>query len=297
MVTMYLLTSVNLRLRPKILAELAGNPPRFPTASRWATGSSDKTSAVSTSFGDERDVHFWIVPANATGRWSGRRRRLAQQALRARGQPAVPGRDRLRTRWGLALAVADIRLTGDAISFRVDTETDGKMISHIYEGKIKGDQDRRARSGPRPIRRPWLWPGKRHGTPRRSPSLSSPRATGINRGRRPVTTGRMSATNPGSRSARRSRPAGISVLERPPQLAGDRENAPGSRVWPCDEGAGGNTPAACRRTCGTSARGRSRWRRRGQTGRRRFPGGPSRGPRRDRIRVGGPTSTRGPRPA
>jgi SAM-dependent methyltransferase len=140
-VTMYLLTSVNLRLRPKILAELKPGTRLVSHSFEMGDWKPDKTSAVSTSFGDERDVHFWIVPANATGRWEwdvadgSRSKHCVLEASQQFQVVTASGRD---GDW--PLAVADIRLTGDAISFRVDTETDGKMISHIYEGKIKGDQ-------------------------------------------------------------------------------------------------------------------------------------------------------------
>ncbi|MGZ5513564.1 MAG: SAM-dependent methyltransferase [Candidatus Aminicenantales bacterium] len=140
-VTMYLLTSVNLRLRPKILAELKPGTRLVSHSFEMGDWKPDKTSAVSTSFGDERDVHFWIVPANATGRWEwdvtdgSRSKHCVLEASQQFQVVTASGRE---GNW--PLAVADIRLSGDAISFRVDTETDGKMISQIYEGKIKGDQ-------------------------------------------------------------------------------------------------------------------------------------------------------------
>jgi SAM-dependent methyltransferase len=140
-ITMYLLTSVNLRLRPKLLAELRPGTRLVSHSFEMGDWRPDKTAAVATSFGDERDVHFWIVPGNATGRWEwdvadgSRSKHCVLEASQQFQVVTASGRE---GDW--PLAVADIKLTGDAISFRVDTDADGKMISSIYEGKIKGDQ-------------------------------------------------------------------------------------------------------------------------------------------------------------
>ncbi len=140
-ITMYLLTSVNLRLRPKLLAELRPGTRLVSHSFEMGDWRPDKTAAVATSFGDERDVHFWVVPANATGRWEwdaadgSRSKHCVFEASQQFQVVTASGRE---GDW--PLAVADIRLTGDAISFRVDTDADGKMISSIYEGKIRGDQ-------------------------------------------------------------------------------------------------------------------------------------------------------------
>ena len=140
-ITMYLLTSVNLRLRPKLLAELRPGTRLVSHSFEMGDWRPDKTAAVATSFGDERDVHYWVVPANATGRWEwdaadgSRSKHFVLEASQQFQVVTASGRE---GDW--PLAVADIRLTGDAISFRVDTDADGKMISAIYEGKIRGDQ-------------------------------------------------------------------------------------------------------------------------------------------------------------
>jgi SAM-dependent methyltransferase len=158
-ITMYLLTSVNLRLRPKLLAELRPGTRLVSHSFEMGDWRPDKTSAVSTSFGDERDVHYWVVPANATGRWewdiadgSGGKHCV----LEASQQFQVVTASGREGDW--PLAVADIRLSGDAISFRVDTDADGKMISTLYEGEITGDQivgKVRPAGDPKAVAIPW----------------------------------------------------------------------------------------------------------------------------------------------
>jgi SAM-dependent methyltransferase len=140
-VTMYLLTSVNLRLRPKLLSDLKPGTRLVSHSFEMGEWRPDKTVLVTTSFDDQRDVHFWIVPANVTGRWEwdmpGRDRatHYVLEASQEFQDVTVAGKE---GDW--PLAASDVRLTGDALSFRVDTEVDGKMVSTLYEGKVAGDR-------------------------------------------------------------------------------------------------------------------------------------------------------------
>ena len=139
-VTMYLLTSVNLRLRPKLLTDLKPGTRLVSHSFEMGDWKPDQTTVVSTSYDDQRDVHFWIVPANVTGRWDwdlpdgkGKRHYTLQasqefQVVTASGTEGV---------W--PLTINEIGLVGDQIKFRLDTEADGKMASFLYEGKILGD--------------------------------------------------------------------------------------------------------------------------------------------------------------
>lgn len=140
-VTMYLLTSVNLRLRPKLLADLKPGTRLVSHSFDMGEWKPDKTSLIRTSYDDQRDVHFWIVPANVTGRWEwdfpdGRRKKhytlLAGQQFQTVTASATEGD------W--PLAVNDVVLVGDRINFRLDAEADGKMNSFLYEGTILGDK-------------------------------------------------------------------------------------------------------------------------------------------------------------
>ena len=139
-VTMYLLTSVNLRLRPKLLAELKPGTRLVSHSFEMGEWLPDKTIAVTTNFGDERDVHFWLVPANVTGRWTwdigegDGRKHYVLEAEQIFQVVTASGRE---GNWPLALS--DIKLAGDAISFKADAEADGKMVSELYEGRVSGD--------------------------------------------------------------------------------------------------------------------------------------------------------------
>jgi SAM-dependent methyltransferase len=139
-VTMYLLTSVNLRLRPKLLAELKPGTRLVSHSFDMGDWKPDKTSLVTTSYSDRKVVHFWIIPANVGGRWewdladgAGRRHCALQanQKFQVVSASATSG--------GWPLTVDDVVLTGDLIKFRLTSEADGKMTSFLYEGRVMGD--------------------------------------------------------------------------------------------------------------------------------------------------------------
>jgi SAM-dependent methyltransferase len=139
-VTMYLLTSVNLRLRPKLLAELRPGTRLVSHSFDMGDWKPDKTNLVKTSYSDMRTVHFWVVPANVSGRWEwdlpdgdGRRRYMLQADQKFQVVSLSATSD------GWPLTVDDIILTGDLIKFRLTAEADGKMISYLYEGRALGD--------------------------------------------------------------------------------------------------------------------------------------------------------------
>jgi SAM-dependent methyltransferase len=138
-VTMYLLTSVNRRLRPKLLAELQPGTRLVSHSFDMGDWRPDKTSVVSTSYDDERAVYFWIVPANLTGRWEWdlaagpRNRRYTLQTTQQFQVVAASG-----TAGGRPLTISDVELAGDAIKFRTGEESDGKTVSFLYEGKVQG---------------------------------------------------------------------------------------------------------------------------------------------------------------
>jgi len=138
-VTMYLLTSVNRRLRPKLLAELKPGTRLVSHSFDMGDWRPDQTSVVTTSCDEQRDVHFWVVPANLTGRWEwdladGPRNR--HYTLQTTQQFQVVTASGTAGDW--PLNINDVELAGDVIKFRADAEADGKMVSFLYVGKVQG---------------------------------------------------------------------------------------------------------------------------------------------------------------
>ena len=140
-VTMYLLTSVNLRLRPKLLAELKPGTRLVSHSFGMDEWRPDKTSVVATSFGDERGLYFWIVPANVSGRWEwdlgagAGRKHCVLEASQQFQDVTVSAREGKRL-----LAASDVRLAGDLIGFRLEAAAPGRAPFDVYEGRVAGDK-------------------------------------------------------------------------------------------------------------------------------------------------------------
>lgn len=138
-VTMYLLTSVNRRLRPKLLAELKPGTRLVSHSFDMGDWKPDKTSLVKTSYDDQRAVYFWVVPANLTGKWEWD---LADGPQNRHYTLQPTQRFQVLTASGTAgdwpLTINDLELAGDVIKFRAVAEANGKMLSYLYEGKVEG---------------------------------------------------------------------------------------------------------------------------------------------------------------
>ena len=135
-VTIYMSGDVNLRLRPKLLRELK-------PGARIATYTFDmgewKPDDIST-FGRE-DAYFWVVPANASGKWSwaeckGRSKtrwemELKQDSRRFRGRSVGTGVN--------TLSRNGVKIKGDRIRFTLDQDPAGKATPVEFTGRIRGN--------------------------------------------------------------------------------------------------------------------------------------------------------------
>ena len=134
-VTLYMGSHVNLRLRPKLLRDLK---PGTRVASYTFDMGEWKPDDVST-FGKE-DAYFWIIPANASGKWTW-----------------TEGKGRSKTRWELELkqAFQEIsgevtregnrspcgagKIKGDGIRFTLEDGPFGKAAPVEFTGRIRGN--------------------------------------------------------------------------------------------------------------------------------------------------------------
>jgi precorrin-6B methylase 2 len=134
-VTLYMGQDVNLRLRPKLLRDLK-------PGTRIASYSFDmgewKPDGVST-FGRE-DAYFWIIPANASGKWrwiEGKGKSKTQWELEVKqvfqeiaGEVSYKGK-RFPLQGG--------KITGTEIRFTLDGSPFGKGASVEFTGRIQGN--------------------------------------------------------------------------------------------------------------------------------------------------------------
>lgn len=134
--TIYLLTSVNLRLRPKLLREL--RPGTRLVSHNFGMGEWKPDQSSEVMVDDiSHDVFLWIIPANVSGTWTWNM-----------GKPAVKGEMNLEQHFqvpsgsatvgGAATEIKDLTLKGDQIRFVIDRPVEGKLVLMVFEGKAAG---------------------------------------------------------------------------------------------------------------------------------------------------------------
>lgn len=148
-VTLYLLRSVNLRLRPKLLAELRPGTPVVSHDFDMGEWAPDDHKRV----GDD-DIYLWIVPAQIDGKWqwkdaSGREiAATIEQAFQTFTGTALANGDRFNIRNG--------RIGGEDVSFDLVLAGDATApVLERYSGKLtNGAMRGRITAGGRQA--PWL---------------------------------------------------------------------------------------------------------------------------------------------
>ncbi len=137
-VTLYLLRSVNLRLRPKLFKEL--NPGTRVVSHEFSMEdwTADERTEVLV---DERKhlIHFWIVPANISGKW----KFLVPQDLF--GAPyALEIEQKFQNLQGQVnigdsnIPIKDARLQGDRVILSIEQKSQNGTRTWLFEGQAKG---------------------------------------------------------------------------------------------------------------------------------------------------------------
>jgi precorrin-6B methylase 2 len=133
-VTIYMSGDVNRRLRPKLLRELKPGARIATFTFDMGEWKPDDTS----SFGIE-DAYFWVVPANASGKWTwtegkGRSNTRWELELKQNFQE-ISGQV---TRDGNPFTIRDSKIKGDGIRFTLDRDPAGKAAPVEFTGRIRG---------------------------------------------------------------------------------------------------------------------------------------------------------------
>lgn len=132
--TMFLLTEINLKLRPRILSTL--KPGTRVVSHRFDMGDwePDETARI-----DMRGVYLWIVPAQVDGTWrwtaGGRafRTEFSQHYQKVTGE-VQSGTD------GTAGAIEDGVLRGDRLRFTGHVPQAGRTVAMQFDGRVEGGQ-------------------------------------------------------------------------------------------------------------------------------------------------------------
>ena len=125
--TLYLLSSVNLKLRPKILDEL--QPGTRVVSHDFSMGEWEPDEHVSM---DRSEIFLWIVPAKIEGTWSVRPEGGSERSLK------IDQDFQKFTGESGGVQLTDTRLRGDEIRFTIPGGS-GRGATQRYEGRVKGD--------------------------------------------------------------------------------------------------------------------------------------------------------------
>ncbi len=135
---MYLLTTVNLKLRPKILRELRPGSRVVSHNFGMDSWTPDERSEVRVE-DIAHDVYLWIVPANVSGTWTWKldngaapcacRLEISQRFQKWEGRLLVDGTEAV---------VRDAKLQGDKIAFAAEAALGGRAATLTFEGKADG---------------------------------------------------------------------------------------------------------------------------------------------------------------
>jgi SAM-dependent methyltransferase len=157
-VTLYLLQSLNVRLRPALFQQLRPGTRIVSHAFTMGEWRDDRT--VETE-GDENGggvtLHFWVLPAGVAGIWRwtapGAEQpcvlRLHQQFQEIRGAVQVGDQE---------TPITDAKVVGDQVSFAVAREVGGQRVTMNYAGRVSGASlsgTVRVQGGPAPGEHLW----------------------------------------------------------------------------------------------------------------------------------------------
>ena len=141
-ITMYLLTTVNMKLRPRLLDELRPGTRLVSHAFNMGDWEADVHEKV-----DGRDVYLWIVPAKTGGQWAVKNGAqsftldIDQRFQEVKGTATIDGK---------SVPITNGKLNGDEIVFTVDLG--GKPAT--FHGRVNGDKIE-AMSGPTATQKDW----------------------------------------------------------------------------------------------------------------------------------------------
>ena len=135
-VTLYLLSSVNLRLRPILFEQLRPGTRVVSHDFSMDTWKPDQSAEVETD-GMTHNVYFWVIPANASGTWEWAwpegsqmlpcRLDLEQHFQALTGRITVGGRE---------FPLNDLSVNGERFKFSVAREEGGKTRTTFFEGRV-----------------------------------------------------------------------------------------------------------------------------------------------------------------
>jgi len=138
-VTLYLLSKLNLQLRPKLLSDLRPGTRVVSHAFAMEDWRPDQELRIPGS-PSAHSVYYWVIPADVAGMWhwslptpTGERRyalRLQQRFQKVDGSLSTDGEE---------VPIADATLVGVQLSFSAATTVPGRGVKMSFDGRVSGD--------------------------------------------------------------------------------------------------------------------------------------------------------------
>ena len=139
-VTLYLLPSLNERLRPKLFKELRPGTRIVSNAFDMGAWKADRTLNIKTFSGMQSYAYLWILPADVSGEW-----RLEPEGGSAGKEYTLDLKQKFQQVSGTASAggkatpLSSISVKGDRLSFVLgDGAAEGKGVT--FTGRVNGDR-------------------------------------------------------------------------------------------------------------------------------------------------------------
>ena len=139
-VTLYLLSGVNLRLRPKLLREL--NPGTRVVSHDFDMGNwkADKETFIEDDW-EVHSVYLWIIPANVTGTWTWTMKTDSKNTKFTlkldQTFQNVTGKIHEGT-LALPVSIKEGKVSGNTLQFALERRRKGQREHLLFEGIVKG---------------------------------------------------------------------------------------------------------------------------------------------------------------
>lgn len=139
-VTLYLLSSVNLKLRPKLFQELRPGSRVVSHDFDMDEWQADNSDSVYTDYSSHR-AYFWIIPANVSGIWEWTEKNPGDEA-----GYRLEIEQKFQEFYGTVKTLKDEvvlerpEISGDLVKFSIRVrDEDGSEKIHSFEGRVSGD--------------------------------------------------------------------------------------------------------------------------------------------------------------
>lgn len=157
-VTLYLLSSVNLKLRPRLLKEL--KPGTRIVSHDFSMGEWEADLEKEVFVGSDRhEIYYWVVPADVSGTW---RWTLSQDKGDMNYEVEI--NQKFNQVWAFQnlgdskKSIEDLQLKGDKLNFTLERNGDGQEGAMLFEGKVHGNNINGSvmlRDGKKEVRKSW----------------------------------------------------------------------------------------------------------------------------------------------